>query len=152
MFDINALLDGAIAVIPTVSMAALLTRHTLNYRRSKAPHPTETTTAPPTTTPVPPIPPQRPVRLEWVATVMAVAMVAAVAAPEGAIAALPPANPPLPVLTLESRTVEAVPKSPNFQGMSMRDLRKWCKDNGVKGYSPHAKSKGKLVKFLLSQQ
>ena len=152
MLDIaNALLDGAIAVIPTVSMAALLTRHALRYRRSKAPRPAEMTTAPPTSTPVPSSPPQRSVKLEWVATVMAVAMVAAVVVPEGAIAALPPASAPLPVLTVEARAMEAAPERPDFQKMSMRDLRKWCKSHGIKGYSRHASSKSKLIKFLTSQ-
>ena len=154
MFDIaSAVLDGAIAVIPTVSLSALFIRHCIKFQPSRPTRRPEGNGSPELVaksnhTTAPHKPPVRPVKAEWMGTVLACALVAAIAVP-APVAALPPANAPLPVLT--AKVVETKPAAIDFQGMTMRELREYCKANGIKGYSRYAKSKGALVRFLSTQ-
>ena len=105
MISVNAILDGAIILIPAILLPALFLHHCLHYRR--------------------------PIQ-SWTSI-------------ESPPVIAPESPDPLPALSAKSKTVE----HPNFHAMGVRGLRRYCQENGIKQWSPHAGSKQALADFLV---
>lgn len=146
-FAINAFLNGAIATFPFIAIAALFVHHCLRwqagYYAAPAPPSRPQIGKLPSTLRFTPSRPVQPVKVRFLAVVAAASVLAAVVVPADAQAI---ALQPLPDLA----NITA-PAKPDFSTMKVRELRDYCKNNGIKGWGKHAESKAALAKFLDNQ-